>query len=885
MLLQAAAGIGGPEERRAFLQATCAGDPALLADLLETLTVEERRLSAQSAAPKTLAPGQMVFDRFQILRQLGEGGMAVVYEAIDRKLMERRALKFPKTGHLHAIPEEARNALRVTHENICRTHEIHTATVDGAPADFISMELLEGETLLSRWRREPVPRAEAVEIARQLCRGLEAAHAARVLHQDLKSNNVMLVRRADGSLRVVITDFGLALSFGPRGASVALGGTPNYIAPERWKGAPATPAADVYALGVILYEMLAGRLPFSRETPWERRLSGLPEPPSRSGRAPDRRWDAIVLRCLEPEPARRFSSAGAVRLSIERAFGGYTRRRWLVAAAIAVAALSPVALLRNRIWPPPLVRLAVLPFAGSTADRNVDDAVRGALHDLGRRLESLGASSQRLVVIPLEDALRYEVSTPAAAAARLGATHVLAGTLVAQGKGFAVRASVTDARSGAALREFTGEFRGQDLAVLPASLAGVVTSAFHLDRAPPAAIRPEAYPRYASGLQFLRAAPADPDRAIAAFREAIELDGSSALIYGRLADAYYGKYSATKDARWLTEAAASARRAESLQPDAPPVLLVLGSIEQAEGRPERAIELFRRAAALEPGNSDAWRRAGIAFQQIGRDADAVGALRQAVRLAPDYYRPHLSLGFIYFRMGRYADAAGEFRVVTQLAPEHPDGYSNLGGALLAMEKEPAAERALRKALALRETRATLNNLAVLLRYQHRDGEAVGVLERALRVGADDAGLRLNLGNALRRTGRPDAAREHFRHARDLAQAALRRDPRDAVARARLAYSMVRLGAAALAADEALQAARLAPTDYSVLFWSVAALDALNRRQDALSLLTGAPYERLRDLRRQPDLADFARDPRFLALLHQSQTLPAQERTRNDARND
>src|SRR5215813_7188832 len=157
-----------------------------------------------------LRPNELVGERFRIIRKLGEGGMAVVYEAIDEKLGERRALKFAKAGYSRQIPPEARSALRVTHENICRTYEIHTADSGTPPVDFISMEFLEGETLQSRCRREPLSQADALAIAKQLSQGLEAAHRAQILHRDLTANNVMLTPTRDGSYRVVITDFGLA---------------------------------------------------------------------------------------------------------------------------------------------------------------------------------------------------------------------------------------------------------------------------------------------------------------------------------------------------------------------------------------------------------------------------------------------------------------------------------------------------------------------------------------------------------------------------------------------------------------------------------------------------------------------------------------------------
>ena len=220
---------------------------------------------SQSGFPGSPLEGARGTERFEIIRRLGEGGMAVVYEAIDTKLGEKRALKFSKSGHARSIPPEARASLRVTHENVCRTFEIHTAQTKDGPADFISMEYVEGETLTKRWRREALTQAEALEIARQLCRGVMAAHESKVLHLDLKSSNVMLSKAANGGLRVIVMDFGLAQAFGTGTGSEKLGGTPNYIAPERYLGAEATPATDVFSLGVILYEMLAGQLPYPKD--------------------------------------------------------------------------------------------------------------------------------------------------------------------------------------------------------------------------------------------------------------------------------------------------------------------------------------------------------------------------------------------------------------------------------------------------------------------------------------------------------------------------------------------------------------------------------------------------------------------------------------------
>src|SRR4051812_37758789 len=159
LLLYTAAALDSVEQR-AFLQAACSDNPVLVDELIETITISDSTpdLDSLADALPPIASGDVLGDRFHIVRQLGEAGMASVYEAIDSKLMERRALKFPKPGYGRRIPDEARAALRVTHENICRTHEIHTTPA----TDFISMELLDGETLYARFRRQPLTLDESL---------------------------------------------------------------------------------------------------------------------------------------------------------------------------------------------------------------------------------------------------------------------------------------------------------------------------------------------------------------------------------------------------------------------------------------------------------------------------------------------------------------------------------------------------------------------------------------------------------------------------------------------------------------------------------------------------------------------------------------------------
>src|SRR5262249_13775884 len=241
------------------------------------------------SAPSTgalFAAGTLIAGRYRIVKPLGTGGMGEVYEAEDLLLKERVALKTIRREVARdestsaRFKREIQLARKVTHANVCRIFDV--GLHDDLP--FITMELLDGETLASRLKRGRVPLAEAEAIARQLVAALAAAHEVGVIHRDFKSPNVMLCTRG-GGVRAVVTDFGLARPLEEDAANAIPGdggiiGSPAYMAPEQVEGKlKITAAADTYALGVVLFELVTGRLPFVGETPLATMTMRLREPP------------------------------------------------------------------------------------------------------------------------------------------------------------------------------------------------------------------------------------------------------------------------------------------------------------------------------------------------------------------------------------------------------------------------------------------------------------------------------------------------------------------------------------------------------------------------------------------------------------------------------
>ncbi|RMH19193.1 MAG: serine/threonine protein kinase, partial [Acidobacteria bacterium] len=280
-----------------------------------------------SPTPGTVfADGQVVAGRYRVRRFIAQGGMGEVYEAEDLELRTTLALKTisgaaaddPKA--VERFKREIHLARQVTHPNVCRIFDLgqHQQADGRPPVTFLTMELLAGETLRQRLERlGRLTTDETLPLLQQACAALDAAHAAQVVHRDLKTENLFLVDE-HGRTRVVITDFGVARGgaedrFAALVTGAGIVGTPAYMAPEQVEGGVVTAAADIYAMGVVLYETLTGERPFTGPTPMSvaiKRLKAPPVPPHVHVPDLDPRWERAILRCLERQPERRFATAG-----------------------------------------------------------------------------------------------------------------------------------------------------------------------------------------------------------------------------------------------------------------------------------------------------------------------------------------------------------------------------------------------------------------------------------------------------------------------------------------------------------------------------------------------------------------------------------------------
>jgi tetratricopeptide (TPR) repeat protein len=297
-----------------------------------TVPVAAAALPPSSDVTGELAPGTVLSRRYRIDRFLARGGMGAVYAAFDLELETRVALKalLGTTWSAEALAQfkqEIQLARTVTHPNVCRLFDLGQHVDGEHRVVFLTMELLDGPSLAERIRSGPLPVARAVPIVRQICAGLAAAHASNVIHGDLKPANVLLVE----GIRAVVTDFGLAGKDDTENVEVA--GTPDYMAPELLRGEPRSVTSDVFALGVLMFELVTGELPWTRASSFAAATNR-----SAARRLPGG-FGGIIERCLALDPAARFQSVAdvATRLPTQ---GPSRAWPWLAAATAMVAIMA-----------------------------------------------------------------------------------------------------------------------------------------------------------------------------------------------------------------------------------------------------------------------------------------------------------------------------------------------------------------------------------------------------------------------------------------------------------------------------------------------------------------------------------------------------------------
>ncbi|MEZ5354588.1 MAG: tetratricopeptide repeat protein [Bryobacteraceae bacterium] len=805
-------------------------------------------VALRSGAHPAFTRNERVDGRYRIERLIDTGGMGEVYEAWDEKLQKRLALKtiLPEiAGDLNVLERfrrEVATALGVTHRNVCRVYDIgEDRSSDGVEIAFLTMEYLEGETLAERLQRcGPMTAEVALPLVRQMAAGLGAAHRAQVVHRDFKPGNVMLTPEADGGDRAVVTDFGLARSVRLEQEDAAatrpgltrsgmVVGTPDYMAPELWSGGEAGPAADVYALGVVMFQMRTGRKPL-RPRPADLTL--------------EENWERVIGRCLAEDPGLRPETVEAVIAELDapaaEAPVAVRKRRWnWWAVAASMIILTAVTLFSGRF------RLtvqeaengftgrnvAVLPFRAGEPDLQVFSD--GLMEAITQRLSQYEGMNQALVVTPASEMRRGNVGSAAEAKSKLGTNLAVEGTLQAQEGRLRLVMAVIDTDSMRQVESAVVEgSRGRALSLQDEAVSKLVRAldlrvqpefAAELNRVSP--VEPGAYEFYLQAKGYLQRNDrlTDIDSAVELLNRAIRLDPNDAASHAALGEAYWYKYERTSDSRWIKFARKECRRAIDLDPSLAAAHVTMGRIAVGTGSTSIAIGEFLTGLKADPRSADAYQGLARAYLQARKYEEAETTYRKAIELRPRDWRGYRELGMFYYRRSDLRGAIEQFEKVVQLTPDNASAYNNLGGFYGILGDRENSRRMLERALDLEPARVSaLSNLTKILYGQGQYDVALARWRKAIDVHPNSFLLWGNYGATCEKRGSTIEAREAYAKAISLLDEAIAVNPTDRGLYSHRAHMFASLG------DGRKAMADLARTD------SLRAKDSEMLLRDALS---------------------------------------------------
>ncbi len=801
---------------------------------------------------------------YRIESKLGHGGMGEVFLAEDTLLRRKVALKLlPPDFQLdqsarRRFLREARSAAGLAHANICTIHEVG----ESAGKDFIVMEYVEGQTLRDRLAQGPMPWKEELQAAIEITEGLEEAHEKGIVHRDLKPANIMLTRKGHAK----VMDFGLAKQViqpgRPEGQEetlsvITMEGTPAgtlaYMSPEQLRGESVDYRSDVFSLGVVFYEMMAGLHPFRGATVLgtsDRILHEEPVPARRLNPEIPEEIERLIERMLAKDPAVRPVSAREVLAELRAArtesfvHPAWTRvarllkrrRKATIATAsvlllLLVAAMPTVRHALTKIVSgtkvPPKVNLAVLPFEPGNVAPGIAPLSLGLTETLNAGLTRI-TERHAMQVVPASEIRAQKVQTVEQARREFGVNLVLLGSLQQAGEMLRVTYALIDVKSRRQLRAETITAAAADPFALEDKVIASVLDTLEVELQPREKTmltahgtrQPAAYDYYLRARGYLQdyEKPESIQSAINVFHRALELDRKYALAYAGLGEAYWRRYRQTQDTQWVGEALTACEQAVALDDNLAGGHTCLGTVYNGRGKYERAVEEFQRAVLLEPSSDDAFRGLGFSYESLRNLAEAERTYRRAIELRPQYWAGYSWAGGFYASQGRYEKAAEMFNQVIKLAPDNFVGYSNLGGIYALEGRYADAIPVLERSVALRPTGVAYSNLGTSYFFQRKFGESVRTFEAAAMLDEQQWQIWGNLADAYYwAPGKRTQADGAYAKALSLGEQRLHVNPRDATLLGYMAYYHAMRNNKADAQSCARQALAVAPNDPELLF--------------------------------------------------------------------
>ena len=744
---------------------------------------------------KELTTGSTFANRYQVIEELGKGGMGRVYKVYDTKIKEKVALKLIKPEvasdkeTIERFNNELRLARKIGHRNVCRMFDL--GDVEGA--HFITMEYVHGEDLKSMIRMAAGLSIGAVlSIGKQVCDGLAEAHSLGVVHRDLKPQNIMIDKGGNAK----IMDFGIARSMkgkGITGPGVMIG-TPEYMSPEQAEAKEIDHRSDIYSLGIILYEMATGRVPFEGDTALSiaiKHKGEIPKNPKQfNPNIPDD-LSGVILKCLEKDRAKRYQSAGEVRSELDRIEKGLstTERivpqrktltsreitvkfnlKKLIIPSLALTAVVVAAIVFFIIMPkkekqpvsPNRLSIAVLPFENASGSKEDETFSDGITEDITTQLSKIG----ELEVKSQTSMKRYKNSPKGIKeiGLELGVASILEGSVRRVDNQVRITTRLVDSAKDRQIWAESYDKELKEIFSIQSDIALQIATALRAKLTPAEKGRiekkptenPKAYEFYLKGREYYsRLRKEDNEQAIELFNKALELDPNYALAYAGMADAYCQRtWRFGFPKTWFDKAIEAGQKAISLDPNLAEAYKALAMGYFAKGWIRKSIEMSQKAVEFNPNSDLSLYFLGVSYDAVGKFDKALPLLKKAMAVNPAMGSPYSAIGHCYYGLDDYQQGEEWLKKSLEIQPDYDNPHDYLFHLYLAAGRLEEAIIEGQKILSLYPDRQSA------LLYLGRAECVAGHLDKAQSY-LEKAGSRaaVDLGYVYWKTGKKDQAQK------------------------------------------------------------------------------------------------------------------------------